>query len=86
LPKCKPQTYVENNELYWVCPNNLGYRTPRKYETTKKCWKYNCPGILSLDAMFCTYPLCNKVKALNSKYCSPNCRKKMSKLNIKNKR
>ena len=82
--KCNPQTFVENEELYWVCPNVLGQRVPRKYSTTNKCWKYDCPGIINLDAKICAYHACSKATAPNSKYCSPNCRKKNSRYNRKN--
>ena len=76
MRKCPVTFFAKEDKLYWKCPNNMGYQSPKRIESTH-CWKYNCPGrcVLKEDAI-CAYELCNKLKRKGSKYCNDQCRKR----------
>lgn len=83
--KCTVQTFVEDGQTYWVCPNTIGPRVPRK-ASIEKCWKYNCPGRVSLQAATCDNPTCSEPKRENSSYCSVKCRKRKNSADYRNKK
>jgi hypothetical protein len=81
MKKCNVKFFSNNGELYWKCPNNMGYQTPRKEKSTH-CWKHNCPGRceINLNAI-CAFDSCKNLKRQGSKYCTDECRKKNSRRN-----
>ena len=82
-PKCNVQYFEEDGQIFWVCPNNFGYRAPRKKEL-EKCWKYNCPGRKPASpSILCANVLCKKLlpEDSNSKYCSRLCLKRQNQRN-----
>ena len=78
MKKCPVKFYTKENIVYWACPNNMGYQTPRKLSITK-CWKYNCPGRCApSEELFCSFEECNNLRRPGSKYCDDKCRKRNS--------
>jgi hypothetical protein len=85
MTKCIVQTFVDDNQLYWVCPNTIGRRTPRK-ASVEKCWKYNCPGRANLENNTCFNSNCSNPKKENSRYCSVKCRKRKNSADYRKKK
>ena len=83
--KCRVVTFIEDGTMYWVCPDTMGSRIPRK-TTITKCWKYNCPGIYIEPDNDCANERCNNKKAENSRYCSQACRHRKNQRDYKRRK
>lgn len=74
MGKCIVQYIIEEGEIWWACPSQVGSRSLRNLKTTEKCWKYNCPGVQLPEMAKCKTSDCKTLPAEGSLYCSAKCR------------